>query len=123
MKKKAKLQIYTASNDYFITTITIGDKDYYICCDRREDMTGRIPQLTQWTSTSRTLHNAISSSSERDEYYTKVVSGYITIDSADITRDKLRGESSTTVVRKASEYLASKLSWNFPANIFTIKDT
>ena len=98
MKKKAKLEIYTISNDYFVATITIGDKGYYICCDRREDMTGRIPQLTQWTSTSRTLHNAITSSSERGEYYTKVVSGYITIDSADITRDRLIGESSVTVV-------------------------
>ena len=117
MKNKAKLEIYTASNDYFILTITIGNKGYYIRCDRRDDMTGRIPQLTQWTSTSRTLHNAITSSSERREYYTKVVSGYITIDSADITRDRLRGESSTTVVRKASEYLASKLGWNFPQTL------
>ena len=89
MKKKAKLEIYTASNDYFIPTITIGNKGYYICCDRREDMTGRIPQLTQWTSTSRTLHDAVTGSTERGKYYTKVVSGYITIDSADITRDKL----------------------------------
>ena len=91
MKKKAKLEIYTASNDYFVTTITIGDKGYYIRCDRRKDMTGRIPQLTQWTSTSRTLHAAITSSPERGEYYAKVVSGYITINRADITRDKLRG--------------------------------
>ena len=117
MKNKAKLEIYTASNDYFIPTITIGNKGYYICCDRREDMTGRIPQLTQWTSTSRTLHNAITSSSERGEYYTKVVSGYITIDSADITRDRLRGESSSTVVSKAAGYLASKLGWNFPQTL------
>ena len=117
MKKKAKLQIYTASNDYFITTITIGDKDYYICCDRREDMIGRITQLTQWTSTSRTLHDAVTRSTERGEYYTKVVSGYITIDSADITRDKLRGESSTAVVRKTAGYLASKLGWNFPQTL------
>ena len=114
MKKKAKLEIYTTSNDYFIPTITIDNKDYYICCDRREDMTGRIPQLTQWTSTSRTLHDAVTRSTERGKYYTKVVSGYITIDSADITRDKLRGNSSSTVVSKASEYLASKLGWNFP---------
>ena len=117
MKNKAKLEIYTASNDYFIPTITIGNKGYYICCDRREDMTGRIPQLTQWTSTSRTLHNAIMSSSERGEYYAKVVSGYITIDSSDITRDRLRGESSTTVVSKAAEYLAYKLGWNFPQTL------
>ena len=117
MKKKAKLEIYTTSNDYFIPTITIDNKDYYICCDRREDMTGRIPQLTQWTSTSRTLHNAITSSSERCEYYTKVVSGYITIYSADITRDRLRGESSVTVVSKAAGYLASKLGWNFPQTL------
>ena len=114
MKNKAKLEIYTASNDYFILTITIDNKGYYISCDRREDMTGRIPQLTQWTSTSRTLHEAIIRSEERGDYYTKVVSGYITIDSADITRDKLRGNSSSTVVSKASEYLASKLGWNFP---------
>ena len=117
MKNKAKLEIYTASNDYFIPTITIGNKGYYIRCDRREDMTGRIPQLTQWTSTSRTLHIAIISSSERGEYYTKVVSGYITIDREDITRDRLRGESSTAVVRKAAEYLASKLGWNFPQTL------
>ena len=117
MKKKVKLQIYTAANDYFIITITIGDKGYYICCDRREDMTGRIPQLTQWTSTSRTLHYAIRSSSERGEYYAKVVSGYITIDSADITRDSLRGESSATVVRKAAGYLASSLGWHFPTTL------
>ena len=117
MKKKAKLQIYTASNDYFITTITIGDKGYYIRCDRREDRTGRTPQLTQWTSTSRTLHDAVTGSTERGEYYTKVVSGYITIDSADITRDKLRGESSTAVVRKTAGYLASKLGWNFPQTL------
>ena len=117
MKKKAKLEIYTISNDYFIPTITIGNKGYYICCDRREGMTGRIPQLTQWTSTSRTLHNAITSSSERGEYYTKVVSGYITIDSADITRDRLIGESSVTVVSKAARYLASKLGWNFPQTL------
>ena len=117
MKKKAKLEIYTASNDYFIPTITISNKGYYICCDRREDMTGRIPQLTQWTSTSRTLHNVVTSSTERGEYYTKVVSGYITIDSADITRDRLRGESSATVVSKAAGYLASKLGWNFPQTL------
>ena len=117
MKKKAKLEIYTAANDYFIPTITIDNKGYYISCDRRDDMTGRIPQLTQWTSTSRTLHNAITSSSERREYYTKVVSGYITIDSSDITRDRLRGESSTAVVRKAAGYLASKLGWNFPQTL------
>ena len=117
MKKKAKLQIYTASTDYFITTITIDDKGYYICCDRREDMTGRITQLTQWTSTSRTLHDAVTSSTERSEYYAKVVSGYITIDSADITRDRLRGESSATVVSKAAGYLASKLGWNFPQTL------
>lgn len=114
MKKKAKLEIYTISNDYFIPTITIDNKDYYICCDKREDMTGRIPQLTQWTSPSRTLHDAITSSTKRGEYYAKVVSGYITIDSSDITRDKLRWESSTAVVRKAAGYLASKLGWNFP---------
>ena len=117
MKKKAKLEIYTASNDYFVATITIGDKGYYICCDRREYMTGRITQLTQWTSTSRTLHDAVTRSTERGEYYTKVVSGYITIDSADITRDKLRGESSTAVVRKTAGYLASKLGWNFPQTL------
>ena len=117
MKTKAKLQIYTAANDYFITTITIGNKGYYIRCDRREDITGRTPQLTQWTSTSRTLHNAITSSSERGEYYAKVVSGYITIDSADITRDRLIGESSVTVVSKAAGYLASKLGWNFPQTL------
>ena len=114
MKKKVKLQIYTASNDYFITTITIDDKSYYIRCDRLEDMTGRIPQLTQWTSTSRTLHAAVASSSERGEYYAKIVSGYITISRADITRDRLRGESSVAVVNKAAGYLASKLGWHFP---------
>ena len=114
MKKKAKLEIYTISNDYFIPTITIGNKGYYICCDRREGMTGRIPQLTQWTSTSRALHNAITISSERGEYYTKVVSGYITIDSADITRDSLIGESSVTVVSKAVRYLSTTLGWKFP---------
>ena len=114
MKKKAKLEIYTASNDYFILTVTIDNKGYYIRCDRRDDMTGIIPQLTQWTSTSRTLHDAVTHSSERGEYYAKVVSGYITIYSADITRDRLIGNSSSTVVSKASEYLASKLGWNFP---------
>lgn len=114
MKKKAKLEIYTISNDYFIPTITIGNKGYYICCDRRDDMTGRIPQLTQWTYTSRTLHDAVTRSTARGEYYAKVVSGYITIDSADITRDRLRGESAATVVSKAVDYLASKLGWNFP---------
>ena len=114
MKKKVKLEIYTAANDYFVATITIGDKGYYICCDRRDGMTGRILQLTQWASTSRTLHDAVTSSTERGKYYTKVVSGYITIDSADITRDRIRGNSSSTVVSKASEYLASKLGWNFP---------
>ena len=113
MKQKVKLQIYTATNDYFIPTITIGDKGYYICCDRREDMTDRILQLTQWTSSSRTLHDCVTSSIERGEYYAKVVSGYITIDSADITRDRLRGESSVAVVNKAAGYLASKLGWNF----------
>ena len=116
MKKKAKLEIYTISNDYFIPTITIGNNGYYICCDRREGMTGRI-QLTQWTSTSRTLHDAVTHSSERGEHYVKVVSGYITIDRADITRDRIRGESSTAVVRKAAEYLASKLGWNFPQTL------
>lgn len=113
MKTKAKLQIYTASNDYFIVTITIDDKGYYIRCDRREDMTGRIPQLTQWTSTSRTLHYAVTCSPERGEYYAKIVSGYITINRTDITGDKLRRESSVTVVSKAAGYLASKLGWNF----------
>ena len=117
MKNKAKLEIYTISNDYFIPTITIGNKGYYICCDRRDGMTGRILQLTQWTSTSRTLHDAVTSSTERGEYYAKVVSGYITIDSADITRDRLRGESSATVVSKAAGYLASKLGWNFPQTL------
>lgn len=117
MKKKAKLEIYTASNDYFVATITIGDKGYYICCDRREDMTGRIPQLTQWTSTSRTLHDAVTRSTERGEYYAKIVSGYITINIADITRDRLRGESSVAVVNKAAGYLASKLGWNFPQTL------
>ena len=117
MKKKAKLEIYTISNDYFIPTITIGNKGYYICCDRREGMTGRIPQLTQWASTSRALHNAITISSARGEYYTKVVSGYITIDRADITRDSLRGNSSSIVVSKAAEYLASRLGWNFPPTL------
>ena len=114
MKNKAKLEIYTASNDYFITTITIGNKGYYIRCDRRDDMTGRIPQLIQWTSTSRTLHDAVTHSSERCEHYTKVASGYITIDSSDIAREGLRGESSTAAVRKTADYLASKLGWNFP---------
>ena len=113
MKTKAKLQIYTASNDYFITTITIGDKGYYIRCDRREDMTGRTPQLTQWKPTSITLHDAVTRSSERDEYYAKVVSGYITINKADITIDRLGGESSVAVMNKAAGYLASKLGWNF----------
>ena len=117
MKKKAKLEIYTASGDYFVTTITIGDKGYYICCDRREDMTGRIPQLTQWVSTSRTLHDAVMRSTERGEYYTKGVSGYITIDSADITRDRIRGNSSSTVVSKAADYLAATLGWNFPQTL------
>ena len=117
MKKKAKLEIYTASNDYFILTITIGNKGYYICCDRRDDMTGRIPQLIQWTSTSRTLHDAVTHSSERCEHYTKVASGYITINRADITRDKLKGESSVAVVNKAAGYLASKLGWNFPQTL------
>ena len=117
MKKKVKLEIYTASNDYFITTITIGNKGYYIRCDRRDGMTGRILQLTQWTSASRTLHDAVTSSTERGEYYAKVVSGYITIDSADITRDRLRGNSSSTVVNKAAGYLASKLGWNFPQTL------
>ena len=117
MKKKVKLQIYTAANDYFIITITIGDKGYYIRCDRREDMTGRIPQLTQWTSTSRTLHDAVTRSTERGEYYAKIVSGYITINRTDITRDRLRGESSVAVVNKAAGYLASKLGWNFPQTL------
>ncbi len=117
MKKKVKLQIYTATNDYFIPTITIGKDSYYICCDRREDMTGRTPQLTQWTSTSRTLHYAVTCSPERGEYYAKVVSGYIPISRADITRDRLRGESSVAVVNKAAGYLASKLGWNFPQTL------
>lgn len=117
MKKKVKLQIYTASNDYFIATITIDDKDYYIRCDRREDMTGRIPQLTQWTSTSRTLHCAVTCSPEQGEYYAKIVSGYITINRTDITRDSIRGESSVAVVNKAAGYLASKLGWNFPQTL------
>ena len=114
MKKKAKLQIYTASNDYFVATITIGDKGYYICCDRREDMTGRIPQLTQWTSTSRTLHEAIVRSTENGEYYTKVVSVHITIDNYDIIRGAIGGKSSETIINKTIEYLSSRLGWHFP---------
>lgn len=117
MKKRAKLAIYTASNDYFVTTITIGDKGYYICCDRRDGMTGITPQLSQWVSTSKTLHDAVMSSTQRGEYYAKVVSGYITIDRADITRNKLIGESSYAVVSKAVEYLSSRLGWNFPQTL------
>ena len=114
MKNKAKLEIYTASNDYFIPTITIGNKGYYICCDRRDGMTGRIPQLIQWTSTSRTLHDAVTSSTERGEYYTKVVSGYITIDSYDITRGELSGKSSEVIISKTVGYLSTTLGWKFP---------
>lgn len=117
MKKKAKLQIYTASTDYFITTITIDDKGYYICCDRREDMTGRIPQLTQWTSTSRTLHDAVTRSTERGEYYAKVVSGHITIDNYDITRGAIGGKSSETIINKTIEYLSYSLGWHFPTTL------
>ena len=117
MKTKAKLQIYTASNYSFIPTITIGNAEYYVCCDRTEIKTGRIRNLTKWSPSGRTLHEAIVRSTENGEYYTKVVSGYITISIADITRDKLRGESSVTVVSKAAGYLASKLGWNFPQTL------
>ena len=48
MKKKVKLQIYTATNDYFIPTITIGKDSYYVCCDRSEIMSGRVRKLTKW---------------------------------------------------------------------------
>ena len=77
-------------------------------------MTGRIPQLTQWTSTSRTLHDAVTRSTKRGEYYAKIVSGYITINRTDITRDRLRGESSVAVMNKAAGYLSTTLGWKFP---------
>ena len=114
MKTKAKLQIYTASNDYFIATITIDDKGYYIRCDRREDMTGRIRKLTKWGTASRTLHEAILRSTEQGEHYTKIVSGYITIDNYDITRGELSGKSSEAIISKTVEYLSTTLGWKFP---------
>lgn len=117
MKKKAKLQIYTASNDCFIPTITIGNNEYYVCCDRTEITTCRIRNLTKWAPSSRTLHEAIVRSTENGEYYTKVVSGHITIDNYDINRGAIGGKSSETIINKTIEYLASKLGWNFPQTL------
>ena len=113
MKTKAKLQIYTASNDYFIPTITIGCAEYYVCCYRTEITTGRIRNLTKWSTSSRTLHEAIVRSTENGEYYTKVVSGRITIDNYDITRGAIGGKSSETIINKTIEYLSSRLGWHF----------
>ena len=117
MKKKLKLQIYTASNDYFIPTITIANAEYYVCCDRREIMMGRIRKLTKWSPSSRTLHEAIVRSTENGEYYTKVVSGHITIDNYDITRGSIGGKSSETIINKTIEYLSSSLGWHFPTTL------
>ena len=116
MKKKVKLQIYTATNDYFIPTITIGKDSYYVCCDRSEIMSGRVRKLTKWGTASRTLHEAILRSDERGDYYTKAVSGYITIDSYDAKRE-LGGKSAELVLNKTVDYLASKLGWNFPTTL------
>ena len=114
MKKKVKLQIYTATNDYFIPTITIGKDSYYVCCDRSEIMSGRVRKLTKWGTASRTLHEAILRSTEQCEHYTKIVSGYITIDNYDITRGELSGKSSEAIISKTVEYLSTTLGWKFP---------
>ena len=114
MKKKVKLQIYTASNYSFIPTITIGNAEYYVCCDRTEITTGRIRNLTKWSTSSRTLHEAILRSTEQGEHYTKIVSGYITIDNYDITRGELSGKSSEAIISKTVEYLSTTLGWKFP---------
>ena len=117
MKKKVKLQIYTATNDYFIPTITIGKDSYYVCCDRSEIMSGRVRKLTKWGTASRTLHEAILRSTEHGEYYTKVVSGHITIDNYDITRGAIGGKSSETIINKTIEYLSYSLGWHFPTTL------
>ena len=117
MKKKVNLQIYTASKDSFIPTITIGNAEYYVCCDRTEITTGRIRNLTKWSTSSRTLHEAIVRSTENGEYYTKVVSGHITIDNYDITRGAIGGKSSETIINKTIEYLSSSLGWHFPITL------
>ena len=117
MKKKVKLQIYTASNDYFIPTITIGKDSYYVCCDRTEITTGRIRNLTKWSPSIRPLHEAIVRSTENGEYYTKVVSGRITIDNYYITRGAIGGKSSETIINKTIEYLTSRLGWYFPTTL------
>ena len=117
MKKKVKLQIYTAYNDYFIPTITVGKDSYYVCCYRTEIPTGRIRNLTKWLTSSRTLHEAIVRSTENGEYYTKVVSGHITIDNYDITRGSIGGKSSETIINKTIEYLSSNLGWHFPTTL------
>ena len=115
MKKKVKLQIYTATNDYFIPTITIGKDSYYVCCNRSEIMSGRVRKLTKWgTAASRTLHEAILRSTEQGEHYTKIVSGYITIDNYDITLEELSGKSSEAIISKTVEYLSTTLGWKFP---------
>ena len=116
MKKKVNLEIYTAANDYFILTVTIGSDSYYIRCDRTEITAHRSTRLTRWTTVSRTLHEAIIRSDERGDYYTKAVSGYITIDSYDAKRE-LGGKSAELVLNKTVDYLASKLGWNFPTTL------
>ena len=113
MKKKVKLQIYTATNDYFIPTITIGKDSYYVGCHRSEIMSGRVRKLNKW-GTSRELHEAILRSTEQGEHYTKIVSGYITIDNYDITRGELSGKSSEAIISKTVEYLSTTLGWKFP---------
>lgn len=114
MKKKVKLQIYTATNDYFIPTITVGKDSYYVCCDRSEIMSGRVRKLTKCGTASRTLHEAVLRSTEQGEHYTKIVSGYITIDNYDITRGELSGKSSEAIISKTIEYLSTTLGWKFP---------
>ena len=114
MKKKAKLQIYTAANDYFIPTITIGSDAYYVCCDRTEIMASRTRKLIKWTTVSITLHEAIIRSYEgENNYYTKAVAGYITIDDYDINKRELGGKSSEIILNKTVDYLAATLGWNF----------
>lgn len=114
MKKKVKLQIYTATNDYFIPTITIGKDSYYLFCDRSEIMSGRVRKLIKYGTSSRPLHEAILRSTERGEHYTKIVSGYIAIDNYDITRGELSEKSSEVVINKTIEYLSTTLGWKFP---------
>lgn len=113
MQKRVRVHIYT-----------VDDTDGYICLD-----TGSVPMYVSfrrthtpadWMSTYGLDFKHLTSivptlqGGNGSNKYTSYLTGYITIDSADITRDRLRGNSSSTVVSKASEYLASKLGWNFP---------